>query len=113
MTPQLREAVLTAQAHKALDLKVLGLRGVCSFTDFFLLCSGTSSRHSQAISDAIREQLQKSRAIPGHVEGYAQGEWILMDYGEFVVHIFSRRAREFYGLERLWKTAAYFPAPEE
>jgi ribosome-associated protein len=112
MKPELREAVAAAQGRKALDLKVLSLQGVCSFTDYFLICSGTSTRHAQAISNAILEQLGKSGVTPTHVEGFAQAEWILMDYVAFVVHIFSERARQFYDLERLWKTAARIPIPE-
>ena len=106
MTPHVREAVLAAQDHKAVDLDVLDLKGVSSFTDFFLICSGTSSRHTQAISDAIMEQLEKSGVSPQHVEGYAEAQWILMDYLDFVVHIFSEQARRFYDLEWLWKRAA-------
>lgn len=105
MTPHLRDAFLAAQDRKALDLKILNLEGICSFTDFFLICSGTSTRHAQAISDAIVEQLKNSGTSPAHMEGYAPGEWILLDYLNFVVHIFSQRARRFYDLERLWKIA--------
>ncbi|HEV2177166.1 MAG TPA: ribosome silencing factor [Terriglobia bacterium] len=95
-----------AQGRKALDLDVLDLKDVCGFTDFFLVCSGTSTRHTQAICDAIREELDESGMSPAHVEGYAQAEWILLDYLNFVVHIFVDRARQFYDLERLWKKAA-------
>ncbi len=112
MTPRLREAVLAAQDHKAIDLSVLDLGGTCSFTSFFLLCTGTSTRHSQAICDAISEKLAKNGIAPAHVEGYARGDWILMDYLEFVVHIFSERARHFYNLERLWKNATPVPVSE-
>ena len=105
MTPQLREAVWAAQDRKALDLSVLNLEGSCSFTSYFLICTGTSSRHTQAICDAIVEELKKSGHAPTHVEGYAQGEWILVDYLNFIVHIFTERARQFYDLERLWKNA--------
>ena len=105
MTPQLREAVWAAQDRKALDLRVLDLEGICSFTSYFLVCTGTSSRHTQAICDAVLEKLKKSGHTPTHVEGYAQAEWILVDYLNFVVHVFSERARHFYDLERLWKNA--------
>jgi ribosome-associated protein len=105
MISQLREAVQAAQDHKALELRVLDLEGSCSFTSYFLICSGTSTRHTQAICDAIVEELKKSGHAPTHVEGYAQGEWILVDYLNFVVHVFSERARQFYDLERLWKNA--------
>lgn len=113
MTPNLREAVQAAQDRKALDLDVLDLKGHCSFTDFFLICTGTSSRHMQAIADAVRERLQEAGVRPAHVEGYNQGEWILVDYLDFVVHIFSQRSRTFYGLERLWKSARRIPVNNE
>ena len=105
MISQLREAVQAAQDHKALELRVLDLEGSCSFTSYFLICSGTSTSHTKAIGDAIVEELKKSGFAPTHVEGYAQGEWILVDYLNFVVHVFSERARQFYDLERLWKNA--------
>jgi ribosome-associated protein len=113
MMQQLREAIRAAQDHKALDLNILNLEGVCSFSDYFLICSGTSTRHTQAISDAILNGLKKSGTTPAHVEGYAHAEWILMDYLTFVVHIFSERARHFYDLGRLWKTAPRVPIPND
>jgi ribosome-associated protein len=109
MTPQLRSAVQAAQDRKAFDLNVLDLGGRCSFTSYFLICSGTSNRHTQAICDAILQGLESSGISPTHIEGYAQADWILMDYLNFVVHIFSPRAREFYDLERLWKGAPRLP----
>jgi ribosome-associated protein len=112
MTPHLGQAVGAAQGRKALDLVVLDLKGICSFTDFFLICTGTSTRHTQAISDAICEQIEASGVSPAHVEGYSRAEWILLDYLDFVVHIFLAQARHFYDLERLWKTAKRVPAPE-
>jgi ribosome-associated protein len=105
MTSQLREAIQAAQDRKALDLRVLDLEGSASFTSYFLICSGTSTRHTQAICDGIVEGLKKSGCPPVHVEGYAKAEWILVDYLNFIVHIFVERAREFYDLERLWKSA--------
>ena len=113
MTPQLKQAVQAAQDRKALDLRILKLGEICSFTDYFLICSGTSTRHTRAISDAIQEQLKKKwDLIPAHLEGYTKSEWILMDYFDFVVHIFSERAREFYDLERLWKSAPRVAVPK-
>jgi ribosome-associated protein len=109
MTRHLEEAVRAAQDRKALDLKVLDLREISSFTDFFVICAGTSTRHTQAICDAVVEQLKKKGASPAHVEGYNQAEWILLDYLDFVVHIFLERARDFYDLERLWKKAVRVP----
>lgn len=108
----LREAVTAAQGRKALDLEILNLRGISSFTDYFVICTATSTRHAQAISDTIASTLRKTGVNPAHTEGYGQAEWILMDYLDFVVHIFTERARLFYDLERLWKTAPRLPAPE-
>ncbi len=105
MTPQLREAIHAAQDRKALDMRLLDMETVCSFTSNFLICTGTSTRHTQAICDGILERLKKSGCAPTHVEGYSKAEWILVDYLHFIVHIFVERAREFYDLERLWKNA--------
>lgn len=113
MTSNLREAIRAAQDRKAVNMAVLEVSDICSFTDHFVICSGTSTRHTRAISDAIHEKLKKkSDLIPAHVEGYNQAEWILMDYFDFVVHIFTERAREFYDLERLWKSARRVPVPK-
>jgi ribosome-associated protein len=105
LTLSLQEAVRAAQDRKAVDLDILDLKDVSSFTDFFLICSGTSTRHTRAICDGIVEELKKSGISPAHTEGYAQAEWILVDYLTFVVHVFSQPARQFYDLERLWKNA--------
>lgn len=113
MTPLLRQAIQAAQDHKALDLRVLDVEGLCSFTGNFLICSGTSTRHTQAICDGIVEGLKKSGHSPAHVEGYSQAEWILVDYLDFIVHIFIERAREFYDLERLWRNAPRLNVDEE
>ena len=113
MTPQLQAAVRAAQDRKALDLSVLDLERTCSFTSYFLICSATSLRHGQAISDAIEESLKKAGYAPAHVEGYSQAEWILMDYLSFVVHIFLDRTRHFYDLERLWRNAPRVPLSDE
>jgi ribosome-associated protein len=100
---QLAEAIEAALDKNALDLVWLDLTGVCSFTDNFLVCTGTSSRHNQTIADSVEEKLRKLGVRALHIEGRSEGDWILMDYVDFVVHIFSARAREFYDLERLWR----------
>ena len=100
---QLSEAIEAAFDKKAQDAVVLELGDICSFTDYFLICTGTSSRHNQSIADHIEETLKKQGVRSLHIEGRSEGEWILMDYVDFVVHIFSARAREFYDLERLWR----------
>jgi len=101
----LREAVEAAIDKKALEITVLELKGAASFTDYFLICSGASNRQVQTISEEIERRLNVAGLHPAHVEGYNHAEWILMDYVDFVVHIFSERARTFYDLERLWRTA--------
>lgn len=82
---------------------VIDLNEICSFTDHFVICTGTSSRHNQTIAEGIEEKLRKLGSRPLHIEGYTEGDWILMDYIDFVVHIFTAKAREFYDLERLWR----------
>ncbi|MBI4460890.1 MAG: ribosome silencing factor [Acidobacteria bacterium] len=109
----LGEAVEAALDKKALEITVLDMKEAASFTDYFLICSGTSSRQTQAISDEIERRLSLSGLHPLHVEGYNHAEWILMDYVNFVVHIFSEQARIFYGLERLWRTARRVPVSAE
>ena len=101
----LEEAVEAARAKKALEIVALDLREVADFTDHFLICSGTSGRQVQAIADEIERRLRLSGLRPAHVEGYNRAEWVLMDYVDLVIHIFSERARAFYDLERLWRTA--------
>jgi ribosome-associated protein len=100
---ELAEAIEAALDKKAQELVWLDLSDVCSFTDNFVICTGTSSRHNQSIADNVEAKLKAAGIRPLHVEGYNEGEWILMDYVDFVVHIFSARAREFYDLERLWR----------
>ncbi len=105
LRPDLRRAVRAARAKNADDLLVLDLRGSAVFTDWFVICSGRSGRQVKAIADAIERALAAERVKPRHVEGYAQAEWILLDYFDFVVHVFMPETRAFYGLERLWGRA--------
>lgn len=102
---RVREAVAAAEDRKAVDLQVLHLSEVSDFTDYFVICSGTSERQVQAIADAVEESLRKDGKRPLHVEGYNRGHWVLLDYGDFVVHIFQDETRRFYALERLWGDA--------
>lgn len=102
---RVREAVSAADDRKAVDLKVLHLQKVSDFTDYFLICSGTSERQVQAIADAVQEKLRAGRVRPLHVEGYNRGQWVLIDYGDLVIHVFQEEPRRFYALERLWGDA--------
>lgn len=94
-----------ADEKKALDILVLRLSAITEFTDYFIICSGTNTRQTQAIADEITGQLKKVKVRPLHTEGYNNGEWILIDYGIFVVHVFTEESRKFYDLERLWRDA--------
>lgn len=105
------EAVRAAESKKATDLKVLDLTGITSFTDYFLVCTGANQRQIQAISDEIGQKLKERGEYPISVEGYRDAEWVLVDYGDFVVHIFSPRARAYYDLERLWRNAKNVSIP--
>jgi ribosome-associated protein len=102
---RVREAVAAAEDRKALDLKVLHLSRISDFTDYFLICSGTSERQVQAIANSIEERLREEGARPLHIEGYNRGQWVLLDYGDLVVHVFEVQTRGFYSLERLWADA--------
>jgi ribosome-associated protein len=110
MSPEIRQQV--AQAVKAIESKkgedvvILEMdRNSGAFTDYFVVCSGTNPRQIQAIADDVQKQLADAGQRPNSVEGYNQAEWVLVDYVDFVLHVFSERARRFYDLERLWKSA--------
>jgi ribosome-associated protein len=103
MKDALRIALKAMDDKKALDVAVLDISRISSFANYFLLCSGDSSRQIQAIADEVEEKLRADGFRPSHVEGYGNAEWILMDYTDLVVHIFSKKARAYYDLERLWR----------
>src|SRR5713101_7849365 len=103
---QIREAIAACQDKKAESVTILEMEKESNaFTDYFLICSGVNPRQVQAIADEVEERLEKSGQRVTHKEGYNQAEWVLLDYVDFVVHIFSERARQYYDLERLWKSA--------
>ncbi len=87
---------------KAENIVVLNLKGICSFTDYFIICSANSEKQAQAISEEIEMVFKKNKIYANSIEGYILGEWILMDYIDFVIHIFKPELREHYGLEKLW-----------
>ena len=107
------EAVEAFQEKKAQDVVLLELKEVAGFTDYFLICTGASSRQVQAIADEVERRLSLAGLRAAHVEGYNHAEWVLMDYVDFVIHIFSEKARAFYDLERLWRTATRVPVKGE
>jgi ribosome-associated protein len=103
---QVSEAIIACQDKKAEQITILELeKDSGAFTDYFVVCSGTNPRQIQAIADAVDERLEALGMRPAHTEGYKQAEWVLLDYVDFVVHIFSETARHYYDLERLWKSA--------
>jgi ribosome-associated protein len=102
---QVKIAARAADEKKALGIVVLRLSAITEFTDYFVICAGNSTRQTQAIADAVVEELKQVKTRPLHTEGYNNAEWILIDYGAFVVHIFTEESRSFYDLERLWRDA--------
>jgi ribosome-associated protein len=108
---QIEIAVEAAENKKAEDLVVLDLRKAAGFTDYFVVCSGTNPRQIRAIADSVMEALSAEGVKPAHVEGYDRSEWILLDYFDFIVHVFGTETRRFYGLERLWGNAERIERP--
>ncbi|MGB7923621.1 MAG: ribosome silencing factor [Pyrinomonadaceae bacterium] len=106
-------ALRAASDKKALEMVVLDLRAVANFTDYFLITSGTNTRQVQAIADEVVERLKTHGTRAARIEGYNTAEWILVDYGDFVVHVFDDKARRFYDLERLWRDAARVALPAD
>jgi ribosome-associated protein len=103
---QVAAAIQACLEKKAEELSILEMeKGSGAFTDYFVLCSGSNPRQVQAIADEVELRLKATDLRPAHVEGYKQAEWVLLDYVDFVVHVFSEKARKFYDLERLWKSA--------
>lgn len=105
ISAELTAAIAAALDRKAEDMVVLDLTKASAFTDFFVICTAANRRQAQAIADAVKEALAKQGARPALVEGYEKGDWILIDYFDFIVHVFMPSAREFYSLERLWGDA--------
>jgi len=102
---QIEWAVSAAEDKKANDIVVLDLRKAAGFTDYFVICSGQNPRQIRAIADAVTDTLASHAAKPAHVEGYERSEWVLLDYFDFIVHVFAPETRLFYRLERLWGNA--------
>ncbi len=108
----IQAVVEAAHDRKATGVIVLDLRKSGAFTDFFVICTGTNPRQVQAIADSVEEALKAQKQRPSLVEGYARAEWVLVDYFDFVVHVFSKHARDFYGLDRLWGNAVRTEFPD-
>lgn len=113
-TPTWLIAVRAAESKKATDIKVLDLTGITSFTDYFVICTGANQRQIQAIAEEVGLAIKhQTRELPHSLEGYQQAEWVLADYGDMIVHIFSPKSREYYDLERLWRGAKAVGIPAE
>ena len=106
-------ALHAAGEKKGIEPVVLDLREIASFTDYFVIVSGANERQVQAIADEVYESLKKSGHAAARMEGYKTAEWILLDYGDFVVHVFEQKARQFYDLERLWRESKRVELPAE
>jgi ribosome-associated protein len=106
-------ALHAAGDKKALDLILLDLREIATFTDYFLITSGANQRQVQAIADEVVDKMKKSGSPAARIEGYRTAEWILVDYGDFVLHVFEEKARKFYDLERLWRESKRVELPAE
>lgn len=106
-------ALNAAADKKALDIVMLDLREIASFTDYFVIASGTNERQVQAIADGVVDTLKKAGTPAARIEGYKTAEWILLDYGDFVVHVFDDKARKFYDLERLWRESKRVEVPAD
>ncbi len=114
LDPELKLAIQCAADKKAFDMVALDLRNIASFTEFFVIASGSNQRQVQAIADEINEQLKKQLGVrPVRIEGYNSAEWVLLDYGDFVVHLFNGESREFYDLARLWRDARKVDLPKD
>jgi ribosome-associated protein len=105
-------AIDAAHGKKATHVVVLNLRKSSAFTDYFVLCTGQNVRQVTAIADAIQEALRALHLRPSHVEGYDRAEWVLMDYFDFIIHVFTPSTREFYSLDRLWGQAERLEVPD-
>jgi ribosome-associated protein len=105
--------VRAAESRKATGINVLDLTAITSFADYFIICTGASGRQIQAITDEIAARMKQRGERPVSVEGYDQGDWVLSDYGDIVVHVFSEKARAFYDLDRLWRQAKPVAIPPE
>ena len=110
---QVTQAIDAARSKKAIEITVLDLRKTGAFTDQFVICTGANPRQVHAIADAVEQSLKAAGVRPSHVEGYERAEWILLDYFDFIVHIFAPETRQFYGLDRLWGNATRIEIPDE
>ena len=112
LPPAVTAAIEAAQDRKASNIVVLNLKKSSAFTDYFVLCTGLNVRQVTAIADAVQEALRRQKLRPAHVEGYDRAEWVLLDYFDILIHIFTPSTREFYSLDRLWGQAVRIEIPD-
>lgn len=113
LDPEIQLAIRCAADKKAFDIVGLDLRDIASFTEYFVIASGSNQRQVQAVADEVNEQLKKQLGSrPVRIEGYNSADWVLLDYGDFVFHIFNGESRDFYDLARLWRDARKVDIPE-
>ena len=112
-TPPWLIAARAAESKKASDIRVLDLRDVTTFADYFVVCTGSNPKQIQAITDEIGRQLDEVGEYPVSVEGFQNAEWVLADYGDYLIHVFSAKSRAYYDLDRLWRHAKVMEIPEE
>ena len=98
-----KEAVKIMDGKKAINLKAIGIKDISVIADYFVLATGTSSTHVKSLSDEVEYKLKQAGLTPDHVDGYRSNSWVLLDYGNVMIHIFTAEAREFYNLDRLWQ----------
>jgi ribosome-associated protein len=111
---KLMTAARGAADRKAAEMVAIDIRKIASFAEFFLVCSGTSTRQVQAIADEVLDRMREERGSrPLHIEGYETATWVLLDYGDLIVHVFTEESRQFYQLERLWRDAERVELPKE
>jgi ribosome-associated protein len=112
LPPAIQTVISAAQNKKATDIVVMDLREAGAFTDFFVVCSGQNPRQVKAVAEHIEETLRSAHIRPAHHEGYGRAEWVLLDYFDFIVHVFNRETRLFYALDRLWGSAPRIMPPQ-
>ena len=102
-----------AESKKAFDLVILDLRGLFPFSDYWLICSGSSAIQTKAVAEEVLKEMEECQLRPSHLEGMEEGEWILIDYGDLMIHIFREEERLFYQLEKLWHRAPLLYSEKE
>lgn len=111
MREKAKELALILDSRKAMDIRLLDVCGISSVTDYFLICTGTSSRHVMALADYVEDGMGRLELVRRHKEGHRTGDWIILDCSDIVVHIFTKDTRDYYGLERIWRDARDIELP--